>query len=274
MKTSETVIYDSANRGPKAIEELGAVIQYRDLIYQLIRRDIVARYKRSALGVAWTMLQPLGMMIIISIVFSQLFNAIQGYPVYLLSGLIAWNFFSQTTNAIIHQMVWGGPLLRKIYMPQTSFALSAVGTGLVNLSLSLIPMVLIMLIVGIPLRESLLFLPFSMIFLAAFALGVGLLISTLAVFFPDVSEMFQIILLGWMYLTPIIYPIDIIPTGLRIWFKLNPMYHFVQLFRLSVYEGAFPPLQTVAIAASFALLALLFGWYIFSLKSDEFSYRT
>jgi ABC-type polysaccharide/polyol phosphate export permease len=273
MKTSETVIYDSADRGPKALEELRAVFEYRDLIYQLVRRDIVSRYKRSVLGVAWTMLQPLGMMIIISIVFSQLFNRVGGYPVYLLSGLIVWNFFSQTTNAIIHQMVWGGPLLRKIYMPQTSFALSAIGTGLVNISLSLVPLILIMLIVGIPMQWSLFFLPVAMILLAAFALGIGLLVSTIAVFFPDVSEMFQIILLGWMYLTPIIYPIDIIPERFQMWFKLNPMYYFVQLFRLPVYEGLFPPLQTIVIGLSLALTVLVFGWLIFSLKSDEFSYR-
>lgn len=274
MNTSETVVYDSAKRGPKAFEELRAVIQYRDLIYQLVRRDIVSRYKRSVLGVAWTMLQPLGMMIVISIVFSQLFKRIEGYSVYILSGLIAWQFFSQTTNAIIQQMVWGGPLLRKIYMPQTSFALSAIGTGVVNISLSLIPLILIMLIVNIPMRWSFLFLPVSMVLLAAFALGIGLLISTLAVFFPDISEMYQIILFGWMYLTPIIYPIDIIPDRLQMWFKLNPMYHFIQLFRLPIYEGVFPSLQTIIIGSTFALMALISGWLIFSLKSDEFSYRT
>ena len=91
-----------------ALEELRGVIQYRDLIYQLVRRDIVSRYKRSVLGIAWTMLQPLGMMVILTIVFSNLFhNSIKGYPSYILSGLIAWTFFSQTTTAAINQIVWG-----------------------------------------------------------------------------------------------------------------------------------------------------------------------
>lgn len=274
MKMSEeTIIYDSSKRGPKALEELRAVFQYRDLIFQLVRRDIVSRYKRSILGVAWTMIQPLGMMIIISIVFSQLFNRIGGYPVYILSGLIAWQFFSQSTNAIVHQMVWGGPLLRKIFMPHTSFALSAIGTGLVNIILSIVPLTLIMFIVNVPIRWSILFLPVSMILLAAFALGIGLIISTVAVFFPDVSEMFQIILLGWMYLTPIIYPIDIIPDRLQVWFKLNPMYYYVQLFRLPVYEGVFPTIHMIEIGLAIALIVLVVGWLIFSLKSDEFTYR-
>lgn len=274
VKSSEEIIYDSATRGSKALEELRAVVQYRDLIYQLVRRDIVARYKRSVLGIAWTMLQPLGMMLIISIVFAQLFHRVGGYPVYVLSGLITWNFFSQTTTAIINQMVWGGPLLRKIYMPQTSFALSAIGTGLVNVVLSIVPLVLIMFFVGVPTRWSLLFLPMSILLLAAFALGVGLLISTLAVFFPDVSEMFQIVLIGWMYLTPVIYPFDIIPETLQGWFKLNPMYHFVQIFRLPVYDGVLPSLSVFAVGTSIALITLIVGWLVFSLKADEFSYRT
>ena len=94
MKTSEEFIYDSARRGPVALEELRGIFRYRDLIFQLIRKDIVARYKRSVLGVAWTMLQPLGMMVILSVVFSTLFSQVKGYPAYILSGLIVWTFFS------------------------------------------------------------------------------------------------------------------------------------------------------------------------------------
>lgn len=274
MKISEAVIYDSAKRGPKALEELKAVIQYRDFVFQLVQRDVVARYKRSVLGVAWTMLQPLGMMLVISIVFSQLFHRVEGYSVYLLSGLIAFTFFSQTTSAVIRQMVWGSTLLRKIYMPQTSFALSAIGTGLVNIAFSMIPMMAIALIVKIPIRWSWLFLPISMFILAAFTLGAGLIISTLAVFFPDVSEMYEIALRAWMYLTPIIYPIDIIPENLRKWFMLNPMYYYVQLFRLPIYEGTLPSMQTLMVSAGFALIILVLGWQLFSVKADEFSYRT
>ena len=150
MKTSEDLIYDSAKRGPVALEELRGIFQYRDLIYQLVRRDIVSRYKRSVLGIAWTLLQPLGMMIILSLVFSTLFQSVKGYPAYVLSGLITWTFFAQTTSAIITQIVWGGALLRQIYMPRTSFAVSAIGTGLVNLVFSFIPLLLIILLTGLP----------------------------------------------------------------------------------------------------------------------------
>ena len=113
MKTSEDFIYDSTQRGSVALEELRGIVQYRDLIYQLVRRDVVSRYKRSVLGIAWTMLQPLGMMIILSVIFSTLFHGIKGYTAYILSGLIAWTFFSQTTSAMITQIAWEGHCFRK-----------------------------------------------------------------------------------------------------------------------------------------------------------------
>lgn len=273
MKTSETVIYDSAKRGSAALEELRGIVQYRDLIFQLVRRDVVTRYKRSVLGIAWTMLQPLGMMIVLSLVFSTLFSDVRGYPTYILSGLIAWTFFSQTTNAIIAQTVWGGELFRRIYLPRTSFAVSSVGTGLVNIALSIVPLIFIMLITGTPLRWSVLLAPFILILLAAFTLGIGLIISTLAVFYPDVSEMYQIILIAWMYLTPIIYPEEIIPETYSYWlFNLNPMYHLVKMFRMPLYNGVFPDLKTLLIGTFVSLLTLSIGWLVYSRKADEFAY--
>ncbi len=109
--------YDSKRRKSPALEELTDIIKYRDLIYQLVRRDLVARYKRSVLGIAWTMLQPLGMMIVLTLVFSQLFNRVDGYPAYVLGGLMPWLFFAQTTTSEIQQSVWGGTLVRRIYVP-------------------------------------------------------------------------------------------------------------------------------------------------------------
>jgi len=271
--SAKTIIYDSAKRGSPAIEELRDIFQYRDLIYQFVRRDVVTRYKRSILGIAWTLIQPLGMMVIISLVFSQVFNRVEGYPIYLLSGLITWTFFSQTTSATIHQMVWGGVLLKKIYLPSTAFAVSATGTGLVNLTISLAPLLILAAINHIPLNSSLLFLPVSMLLLATFSLGLGLLISTLAVFFPDIAEMYQVALLGWMYLTPIIYPANVVSEGMRAWFTLNPMYYFVQMMRAPIYEGTLPPLSIIQTGAVIAISTLVIGWIIFSHKSDEFAYR-
>ena len=271
----QLIEYDSSRRGPVALEELRGLIQYRDLIYQLIRRDIVSRYKRSVLGIAWTMLNPLGTMLVLTIVFSQVFHSLAAYPAYILSGLIAWNFFAQTTAVSMDHMVWGNTLLHRIYMPRTSFVVSSIGTGLVNLILSLVPLLLIVLIVGLPLRLSLLFLPVSIFLLGAFALGFGLLFSAWAIYFPDVAEMYKVALVAWMYLTPIIYPIDIIPAAYRFWFlHLNPMFYLVQIFRLPVYEGTLPPADILVAGTCISLFTLILGWLVFSSRADEFTYRT
>jgi ABC-type polysaccharide/polyol phosphate export permease len=267
------ITYDSSKRIHPALEELRGIFQYKDLILQLVRRDIVARYKRSTLGIAWTMLQPLGMMIILSVVFSNLFQSVRGYPSYILSGLLAWTFFAQTTTAAIHQIVWGAALFHRIYLPRTSFPISAIGTGVVNLTLGLVPLTLILLVTGIPLTWNILFVPISIFLLAAFALGVGLILSTLAIYFPDVVEMYQVMILGWMYLTPVIYPEEILPEPLRFWLtNLNPMYHLIKIFRLPIYGGELPTLETLLIGTAIALFTLLAGWLIFSKKSDEFAY--
>lgn len=267
-------IYDSAHRLPSTINELVQAWRYRDLVQQLVRRDLVTRYKRSVLGVAWTMLNPLGMMVVMSIAFSHVFDTTRAYAAYLLTGLVAWNFFGQTTVYAMRQLVWGGALIQRIYIPKTLFAISAVGTGMVNLLLSLVPLAIVLFVSGLPIQLPFLFLPVSMMLLAAFALGLGLLLSTIVVYFPDVAEMYEIALLAWMYLTPIIYPEEAIPEAYRWWlFNLNPLYHLIQLFRLPLYYNLFPSPERIATAAIIGLGTLVLGWIVFSRKADEFAYR-
>jgi ABC-type polysaccharide/polyol phosphate export permease len=267
-------VYDSGMKRSKAIEEAVEAYRYRHLIFQLVRRDVLTRYKRSILGVAWTMLNPLGMMLVLTIAFSQLFGGTRAYPAYVLTGLVAWNFFSQATTASMNQMVWGGGLLGKIYIPRTVFVLSSIGTGLVNLVLSIIPLIVVLLITGTPIRLTLLFLPIPILSLIAFSLGVGLLLSTWAIYFYDVTEMYQIVLTAWMYLTPIIYPEEIVPEGVRTWlFTLNPMYHLVSIFRAPIYDGTLPDVHQLVGAVGLSILVLAAGWILFTRKSDEFAYR-
>ncbi len=269
-------IYDSARQGNPAIEELREALRYRHLVFQLARRDILTRYKRSFLGVAWTLLNPLGMMLILTLVFSNVFRfgTIHGYPAYVLSGLLAWNFFSQTTTAAMVNLVWGGGLLHRIYIPRASFALAAMATGLVNILLALIPLLGVMLITGVPIRPALLFLPVPLLLLVCFSLGIGLMLSTIAIYFPDVKEMYQIALVAWLYLTPVIYPIEVLPDYLRFWITtLNPMHHLIHLFRLAVYFGRFPTAAELLPALIFSLAVLAAGWWIFTQKSDELAYR-
>lgn len=268
-------VYDSANRGPLAVEEIRGIFKYHELVFQIIRRDVISRYKRSVLGVAWTMLNPLGMMLILTLVFSRLFHSIEGYPVYVLSGLVAWTFFSQTMMAALNQNVWGGSLLHRIYLPRTTFTVSALGTGLVNVLISLVPLALIMVITGFQFRWSLLFLPVSILMLAMFTLGLSLLFSILAIYFPDVVEMFHVMLTAWMYMTPIIYPVDIIPQGLHFFVQVfNPMYYFVEIMRYPIYNGTLPDLNTLTIGGIVAVFTLVVGWIVFTWKANELTYRT
>jgi ABC-2 type transport system permease protein len=265
--------YDSQKRKHPALEELLDLIKFKDLIYQLIRRDIVARYKRSVLGIIWTMLQPLGMMIVLGIVFSTLFHRVEGYIAYLLSGLIAWTFFSQTTTSAINQIVWGGAIMQRIYIPMTAFSISSIGTGVVNLVLSLVPLLIILLVARRPITWAILFIPIPILFLTAFALGVSLILSTMAVYFPDIKEMYQIIIQAWMYLTPIMYPVDILPEAYRFWIlHLNPMYYLISMFRAPIYEGALPALNVFLPGALISIVTLLIGWVYFANQADDFAY--
>lgn len=276
IKAAKTFSYDSSKLSNPAIEELREIWNYRNLIYQLTRRDVLTRYKRSVLGIAWTLLNPLGMMVVLTIAFSAIFRVETeySYAAFVLTGLMVWNFFSQTTTASMVNLVWGGGLIHHIYVPRTSFALAAIMTGIVNIFLSLIPLLIVMIFTQVPLKPVLLLFPIPLLLVAAFSLGLGLLISTLAVYFPDVVEMYNIAILAWMYLTPVIYPETILPDAYRFWItSLNPMYYMVKIFREVVYYGRLPATPDLLIATLIALATLAIGWVLFTRKAGEFSYR-
>jgi ABC-2 type transport system permease protein len=272
-KTETLPVYDSSERRFPALDELLELLHYRYLVQQTVRRNIVVRYKRSALGIAWTMLNPLGTTLIMAIVFSKVFGGTSAYAAYVLSGLIAWTFFSQTTSDAMGNLIWGGDLLKRIYIPRTVFAVSSIGTGLVNLALSFVPLLVVMLTSGLPLKLPALFLPIPTLLLAMFSLGMGLLLSSIAIHFVDVAQMYQIILTAWMYLSPVIYTEEMLPQQ-YVWIvHLNPMYYLIKLFRTPIYDGRLPDLNELAISTAIALVTLVAGWIIFSHKADEFAYR-
>ncbi len=268
------VIYDSAQRPPAMAEELREVWRYRDLLVQLVARNVKVRYKRSVLGIGWTMLNPLLMMLILTFVFSNVFRiSLEHYAVYILSALTLWNFFASATTDAMGELVWGGGLLHRIYLPRTVFALAAIGTGIVNLLFALGPLAVIMLATGVTFYPALIFLPIPILLTAMFTLGVGLIVSVLAARFADVAHIYQIVLAAWMYLTPIIYPIDIIPQQYRWAFNLNPMYHLLDAFRAPIFTGTLPSLSHLIVAVLVSVLTLVIGWGFFTNKADEFAYR-
>lgn len=271
---NEPQIYDSATRKPPALEELSEAYRYRHLIAAFVKRDIVTRYKRSVLGVVWTMLNPLGTMAIMVVVFASLFQTTPKYPIFVLTGLIAWNFFAQVTTAAPQTLLWSGSLIHRVYLPRTVFAFVALGSGLVNMVLSLVPLALIMLILRVPPTVELLAVPLAIIPLAAFSLGLGLLLSRAVVYFPDTIDIYAILSMAWLYVSAIFYPYETIPISYRWWFfNLNPMYHLVLLFRDPLYYGNWPSLGHVAAATFVASVTLVVGWLSFTRKADELAYR-
>jgi ABC-2 type transport system permease protein len=268
-----TAFYDSAARRTGMVAELLELFRYQDLLKLLVSRITKNRYKRSALGVLWTLLNPLISMAVLTIAFSTVFHTSAAYPVYLLAGIVCWNFFAQTTTYSMGTLIAGGALMKRVYVPCTIFGVAAVANGVVNLLLSLIPLVLIMAALGQPFHATWWFVPFAMVLLTLFCLGMTLLMSTLAVFFADVVEMFALLLQSWFFLTPIMYPLDVLPARFQRLMALNPMYHLVEIFRAPIVTGHLPSLSHLVAAAAWAGGTFLVGWWTITRKANEFAYR-
>ncbi len=267
-------VYDSAARAKPFYEELQALVRYRDLIGQLIARSVKVRYKRSFLGVAWTMVNPLLTMAVLTLVFANIFRFPgQDYALHVLSGLLIWNFFAQSTTAAMNDLVWSGGLLGRIFVPKAAFAVSALGTGLINLVLALGAYVIIALALGASLPATILLLPLPIFLAGLFTLGVALMVSTAAIYFPDTVPMYEVLLTAWMYLTPVIYPVEVLPEDLRAILRLNPLYPLVTSFREVLIEGRFPDGGTLLSSLAVSIGMLLLGWLIFTRKAREYAYR-
>ena len=254
------------------MKELLAVFRYRDLVAALVVRDLKVRYRRSALGFLWTMLQPLLMMLVLQMVFSSIFRfrmEYGNYAVYALAGLLFWNFFSQSITASMNSLRGNAQLLRKVPVPMAVFPLSTVVSGVVNLLLALLPLLVILIATGHPLRPALLFLPVAILLAGLFTLGAGLLLSPLAVLFSDTVEMVGVLLSAVMYLTPIIYPKNIVPESFQWVVRFNPLRSILETFRDPIYQGEIPPLSHLGVTLLIAIAALAFGAWVFRRSADR-----
>ncbi len=274
MKKFSMTFYDSSSAHHPFVEEIQALKVYRGLVVQFVARAIKTRYKRSILGVVWTMLNPLLTMIVLTVVFSQVFRIqIENFPVYVLSGQLVWIFFSTTTSGAMGEMLWSGELIKRIYVPKSVFAVAAIGTGLVNLLFSLLPLLLIALVLGTPLRPAIVSWVLLIILLSIFSLGLGLLLSTATVYFADMLPVYNVLLTIWLYATPIIYPIEIVPQQWHWLFRINPVYYYVEGFREPLMTGVLPGWNIWLPAIAFALGTFLIGGLVFTAKSSEYAYR-
>lgn len=271
LLTNAVERWNVAARPLRLREEARHVAARGHLLYALIWRDLTIRYKRSVLGVLWTMLHPLLLMLIFSIVFSSLLGQrVPRYPAYFLSAYLAWNFFAQTVVNAMLSVAWNGPLMKRVPVPPSVFTLSTTISGLVNLILGILVLCGLLLAAAVPLRPTLLFLPVSLLILGAFTFGVSLALTAISVFLADVREMVQAALPALMYLTPIVYPIDIVPARFQWIIRFNPMTYLVDLMRLPIYDGVLPPLRTIGIAGGFAVAACALGWIVFRHLAPKF----
>jgi ABC-2 type transport system permease protein len=244
-------------------------IWYRDLLFEFIRKDLKVKYKRSILGIFWSILNPLLMMIVMTIVFSYLFRfQIKNYPIYILSGIIFWNFFSTSTNLTSFSLISNSSLLKKVYFPRVIIVLSTILSQFINLLFAFIPLIILMFIFNNPPKLSFFLIPIPLISLLLFTTGLSFILSILSVYFTDISYIYQIILIAWMYLTPIFYPPSIVPQKYQIFLTLNPMYHIIWSLREVIYFGNFPSLQNLSFSFLFGILFFLFG-YIFFIKNEN-----
>lgn len=270
MKTPR--IYDSDRHGLKWLEEARALWTYRHLVRELIARDIKVRYKRSAVGVAWTMLSPLLTMLALTFVFSLVLRMdILNYPVYFLTGSIFWAFFAQSTGHAASLTLDALSVTRLIYVPRSAFVMAAIGGGLVNLVLSLVPLGAIILFSGFPIHASWLFLPVSALLGACFTAGVGLVVFTLACRFVDVKETYLVLVGAWFFVTPIVYTARFVPEKYRFIIRLNPMTYLVEMFRAPLYDGWLPGWKTITFAVAVSLASLVVGWLVYAAKIEDYA---
>ncbi len=251
---------------------LGA-FRYRELIWALAMKELKIRYKRSALGFLWALLNPLLLMIVYTIVFSTIMvMKIPHYAIFLLSVLIPWTFFSQSMSYAAESIVGNADLIKKVRVPKSVFPIAAVVSNVINFLLSLIPLALLVIALGHPFYATWLFLPVPLLALTIATVGATFFFATANVFYRDVAHILQIILQIWFYVTPILYRIDFFPPNYRWLFKLNPLIFVMNDFRMSIYVGRLPEMKSVFASFVCAFLALFLGLAIFRKYESEFVY--
>jgi len=241
---------------------------YWDLTWELVQRELRVRYRRSLIGFAWTMLQPLLMMGVLHIAFSSIFRFnVDNYPVYVLAGLLFWNFFSQSIVASMNSLRGNGGLIQKLPVPKSVFPLAVVISGVINLCTALLPLLALLVVTGHPLRPAMLFLPVSIAIAALFTLGAGLLLAPFAVFFHDIVELIGVILQIVLFLTPVMYPMAIVPEKWHWIIRFNPVRSILEVFRDPIYYGKIPPASHLTVAALLAVTLFAIGAFVFSRTS-------
>ncbi len=248
----------------------------RFILEQLVGKDFKRKYRRSVLGVVWSVLNPLLMMVVMSLVFSFFlrYDNIEHYPLYLILGNVIWQVFADSTNQGVTSILDAAPLLKKVRIKKTVFPAERVLFSLVNFAFSLVAVLLVMLYEGVTPSWTMLMLPILLVLLLGFCLGMSLILSSLAVYFRDVIHLWSVVLTAWNYMTPIFWPstmIGSVPYGfMRVIMLANPMYNYVTFMRMTWLNGMVPEPITIAMCVFWAVVALAGGYFVFNKLQRKF----
>ncbi len=272
-------IFDSTeHKGIKNIltRDFRDLVTYRYAIYNFISSNLRSRYRRSALGFLWTLLNPLFTMAILAIVFSTIFqSSVKNFSIYIFSGLLPWTLISNSMIGGSMSLVFGEGYFKKVYVPKFLFPLVTVGVEVVNFLLSLLSLFFVAFLLGAKISWGLLTLPFALLLTALFILGLVLTVSILTVYFRDLSHITQIGFTALFYLTPIVYPIEFLSNNhlLLTVIKLNPFFYFVELFHVIIYQAKIPDISLWLICLGLTAVSLILGFIIFSSREKDVIYR-
>lgn len=245
--------------------------KFQPLLSELVARDIKIKYRRSVLGVLWTLLNPLFMMIILSVVFSSIFKFdIENFPLYLLSGQVIFNFFNDATTSSMTSIIGSAALIKKVYVPKYLFVVSRVFSSFINLMAAFTALIFVMVAMRAELHWTVILAVFPLTMIVTFSLGMGMLLAALTVKFRDIMHLYSVFMTGLMYLTPVIYPMSILPEPVRLVVSLNPLTNIVEMFRDVMLYNAVPTFSSLLIGIIESIIILVLGMYVFYKNQDEF----
>ena len=247
------------------------LFKYRWLLQELIIRDLKIKYRRSVLGYLWSVLNPLVMMFVITVVFSTVFRFdIQNYPVYLLTGQLLFSIYSEATTMAMDSILNGAALIKKVYLPKYIFPLSRVLSTFTTMLFSLIALFIVMVVTGAEFHITLFFLPVVFIYMLFFSLGISLILSVSVIYFRDIKHLYGVFLSALNYLTPIFYPTSILPEWLKPWMVCNPLYDYIELFREVLLYGQWPSMEENLFCLSISLIFFVIGVWTFRRYEKNF----
>ena len=245
--------------------------KYLPLLQQFVKRDFKTKYRRSVLGILWSVLNPLGMMLVMTVVFSHLFRAgIENFPVYLMCGQLVFNFYNEASNSAMNSIIWNGALIKKVYIPKYLLPMSSVCTSLVNLLTSFIALIIVIVITRSQVSWTFLLVIVPVIYTWMFAYGMGMILCVLVTAFRDVQNLYGVIIVAWMYLTPIFYPVSMLPEWVAKIVNLNPLTAYVEMIRDVILYCQVPSLALNLRCLLTSVIVLLLGALIFSKKQNTF----